>query len=291
MSYILEALKRAEQQRGGPARGAAYLPRAVATDSAPRVRWPWIVGGGLSLAAVAVVVAFWPAWEAALPVAAPGATIATPEATVATTPGATTATPGATVAAPAPAVVSPTPPAGLLPAARQAMPERVVSAPAASRATEPRPPAPRPESSVTRPAPPAAAGRSAAPRSGPPPAVDRSTAARVTPSSMERPAPSEEEEEAPTPPPADAVRATARRAVVPEPAPPAAPAGSLKALAGTLSIQVLSWAPERKDRFVFLNGRKYGEGQLVDNKIVIEQITEEGVVLSYQGERLTLKGR
>ena len=57
MSYILEALKRAEQQRGGPARGAAYLPRAVATDSEPRVRWPWIVGGGVSLAAVAVVVA------------------------------------------------------------------------------------------------------------------------------------------------------------------------------------------------------------------------------------------
>jgi general secretion pathway protein B len=106
-----------------------------------------------------------------------------------------------------------------------------------------------------------------------------------------RPAPSEEEEEAPTPPPADFVRATPPGAVAPEPAPPAAPAGTLKALAATLSIQVLSWAPERKDRFVFLNGRKYGEGQMVDNKLVIEQITEEGVVLSYQGERLTLKGR
>jgi hypothetical protein len=283
MSYILEALKRAEQQRGGPARGAAYLPRAAATDSEPRVRWPWIVGGGVSLAAVAVVVAFWPAWEAALPVATPGATIATPAATV--------VTPGATVAAPAPAVVSPPPPAGPLPAAPPALPERVVSAPPASRATEPRPPAPRPGSVVTRPAPPAAAGRSATPRSGPPPAVDRSTASRVAPSPVGRPAPSEEEEEAPTPPPADFVRATPPRAVAPEPAPPAAPAGTLKALAATLSIQVLSWAPERKDRFVFLNGRKYGEGQMVDNKLVIEQITEEGVVLSYQGERLTLKGR
>jgi general secretion pathway protein B len=274
MSYILEALKRAEQQRGGPARGAAYLPRAAATDSEPRVRWPWIVGGGVSLAAVAVVVAFWPAWEAALPVATPGATVATP---------------GATVAASAPTVVSPLPPAEPLAAAPPAFPERVVSAPPA-RATEPRPPAPRPGSIVTRPAPPAAAGRSAAPRSGPPPAVDRSTASRVTPSPVGRPAPSEEEE-APTPPPADVVRATPPRAVAPEPAPPAAPAGTLKALAAALSIQVLSWAPERKDRFVFLNGRKYGEGQMVDNKIVIEQITEEGVVLSYQGERLTLKGR
>src|SRR5512134_2902989 len=156
MSYILEALKRAEQQRGGPARGAAYLPRAVATDSEPRVRWPWIVGGGVSLVAVAVVVAFWPAWEAALPVATPGATVATPGATTAT-PGAAVVTSGVTVAAPAPAVVSPPPPAEPLAAAPPALSERAVSAPGASRATEPRPPAPRPGSIVTRPAPPAAA--------------------------------------------------------------------------------------------------------------------------------------
>jgi general secretion pathway protein B len=276
MSYILEALKRAEQQRGAPARGSASLPRARASDSESRARWPWIVGGGVSVAAVAAVVAFWPAWDVASPVATPEATVAAPEATV--------------VAGPAPAVVS-TPPAAEPPrAAPPALPERVVSAPAAPRATEPRPPTPRPGPVVTRPAPPAAAGRSAAPRSEPPPAVDRSTAGRVTPSPVVRPAP-RVGERAPTPPPADVARATPLRAVPPEPAPPAVPAGTLKALAATLSIQVLSWAPERKDRFVFLNGRKYGEGQMVDDKIVIEQITEEGVVLSYQGEKLTLKGR
>jgi hypothetical protein len=92
------------------------------------------------------------------------------------------------------------------------------------------------------------------------------------------------------PPPADVALAVPPGAPSPEP-PPAAPAGDLKALAARLSIQVLSWAPERKDRFVFLGGRKYGEGQIVDDKILIEQITEDGVVLSYKGERLTLRGR
>jgi hypothetical protein len=82
--------------------------------------------------------------------------------------------------------------------------------------------------------------------------------------------------------------ATAPTAAAP---PAAASAGNLKALAAKLSVQVLSWAPERKNRFVFLSGRKYGEGQLVDDKILVERITEDGVVLSYQGERLTLKGR
>jgi hypothetical protein len=54
---------------------------------------------------------------------------------------------------------------------------------------------------------------------------------------------------------------------------------------------VLTWSPEPKDRFVFLNGRRYAEGQLVDDKFLVERITEDGVVLSYRGERVTLKGR
>jgi len=81
------------------------------------------------------------------------------------------------------------------------------------------------------------------------------------------------------------------RPSAPEPPPPGASSGELKAMAAKLSIQVLGWAPERKDRFVFLNGRKYGEGQMVEDKILVEQITEDSVVLSFQGERLTLKGR
>jgi len=58
-----------------------------------------------------------------------------------------------------------------------------------------------------------------------------------------------------------------------------------------ISLQVLSWAPEPKDRFVFLNGRRYAEGQKIDDQLLVERILEDGVVLSFQGERVTLKGR
>jgi hypothetical protein len=105
------------------------------------------------------------------------------------------------------------------------------------------------------------------------------------------PRPTSRSERAVTSPPGDVARATPSRGPAPEAAPPVAGGGDLNALAAKLSIQVLSWAPERKDRFVFLSGRKYGEGQLVDEKILVEQINEDSVVLSYQGERLTLKGR
>jgi general secretion pathway protein B len=266
MSYILDALKRAEQQRGAPARGAASLPRAMATDFEPRARWPWIVGGGVSVAALAVVIAFWPARE-----------VATPEATVARAP-APVATPRAT---PIPAVVSSAPPAALAPPSPRAVPAppspaRAVGAPPAPRVAPPRPAVPGPG---------AVAHRAATPAM-----EDRRAERRVAPSPAPRPTP-RLAERAPTPPPVDIARATRPPATDSQPAPPAAPAGELKALTAKLSIQVLSWAPERKDRFVFLGGHKYGEGQMVDGKILVEQITEEGVVLSYQGERLMLKGR
>jgi hypothetical protein len=279
MSYILDALKRAEQQRGAPRRGAASLPRAIATDLEARARWPWIVGGGVSLAAVAALIALWPARDASSPVATPPATVAAPPPAVVSAP------PRPEIARPRAEPASAAPPV---------LPERMVSAPAAPRVSERRPPASRPEPVVDRPSPSAGARRGAAARSAPPPAVDeRSAASRVAPAPRPSATP-RVEERAPAPPAAEVARATPPRAVSPEPAPPAAPAapsGDLKARAARLSIQVLSWAPERKDRFVFLNGRKYGEGQMVEDKFLVEQITEDSVVLSAQGERVTLKGR
>jgi general secretion pathway protein B len=119
---------------------------------------------------------------------------------------------------------------------------------------------------------------------------DRSAGSRVVPSPAPRPAP-RVEDRAPAPPPAAVARGAPPRAAGPAAAAPAAPSSDLKARAARLSIQVLSWAPERKDRFVFLNGRKYGEGQMVEDTFLVEQITEDSVVLSAQGERVTLKGR
>jgi hypothetical protein len=166
----------------------------------------------------------------------------------------------------------------------------VGSAPAAPRVPETRTSTPAPAAALDRPAPPA---RAAAPPSAPAPvATERSEPGRAAPSPAMRPARGPQEPAAP--PPAAVARAAPPRAVSPASPPaavPTAPAADLKARAARLSIQVLSWAPERKDRFVFLNGRKYGEGQMVDDTFVVEQITEDSVVLSARGERVTLKGR
>jgi hypothetical protein len=89
------------------------------------------------------------------------------------------------------------------------------------------------------------------------------------------------------PPVPEPTRATPPPPTAPEPA-PAPPAGDIKALTARLSLQVLTWAPDPKDRFVFLSGRKYVEGQTIDDKLLVERITENSVVLSFQGQRVTL---
>jgi hypothetical protein len=235
MSYILEALKRAEAERGAPSR-VVPLPYAPLPDGLARGRWPWIAGG---LATGVVVVGAAAMWM--LPVPAP------PPA--------------------APVVVGP-PPA----------PAEVARAPRAEPAS-PAEPAPPVDPEIARPA-------SRAGGSRPRPAASP----RVTEAPRSRPSARPE----PPAPPAEAQRTPPPRAVAVAPAavpaaPPAAPAGDVKALTAKLSLQVLGWAPEPKDRFVFIGGRKYTEGQTIDDKLLVERINEDGVVLSYKGERVTVR--
>ena len=42
---------------------------------------------------------------------------------------------------------------------------------------------------------------------------------------------------------------------------------------------------------VFINDRKYQEGDYVEGRYLLEKITPEGAVLGYQGERVLLKSR
>jgi hypothetical protein len=53
-----------------------------------------------------------------------------------------------------------------------------------------------------------------------------------------------------------------------------------------LDVHVYSERPG--DRMVFINNRKYVEGQRVDAAHVIEEITPEGAVLSAGGQRIFL---
>jgi hypothetical protein len=294
MSYILDALKRAEQQRGGAARASVRAPREMPLDGASRGPWPWIAATAVGVGAVVAAVALWPiSAPPPGPVAVPGAVAgrtAPPEPAV--RPGSVQPAP---IAAPLPSA-RPAPSVSRAPESRASVPT-VAERGAISRAARPqsleRDGASRASTAPAAPAAPAAPPSALTDLTPPP--VPSAPQSEVTPAprpdqvvSAVRPAPRVEDTPAsvrPTPRP----EARAATPPAPEVAPPAG--GEVKALAAKISLQVLSWAPDPKDRFVFLNGRRYGEGQVIDDKLLVERITEDGVVLSYRGERVTLKGR
>lgn len=54
----------------------------------------------------------------------------------------------------------------------------------------------------------------------------------------------------------------------------------------TLNLHVYSTQPNQ--RFMFINGKKYSEGQQLSEGPQLETITEDGAVLTYQGKRFSL---
>jgi hypothetical protein len=78
------------------------------------------------------------------------------------------------------------------------------------------------------------------------------------------------------------------------PLPPAAPPASVARPAGppesaTLRVEALIYAETPAERMVFINGRRYREGESIDGRLRIEEIREDGVELSDQGRRFTLR--
>lgn len=70
--------------------------------------------------------------------------------------------------------------------------------------------------------------------------------------------------------------------VVPDrPLAPPKPAG--------LRLEALIYADRPAERMVFINGRKYVEGDSIEGRLQVQEIQEEGVVLSEQGRRFTLR--
>jgi hypothetical protein len=57
----------------------------------------------------------------------------------------------------------------------------------------------------------------------------------------------------------------------------------------SLRIELLVWAADPDKRMVYLNGRKFVEGEAVEAGTVVEQILEDGVVLLRQGQRIRLR--
>jgi hypothetical protein len=52
---------------------------------------------------------------------------------------------------------------------------------------------------------------------------------------------------------------------------------------------VLVYSDVPADRLVFIHGRKYVEGQVVDGGAVVEQITADGAVLRHEGRQIVLR--
>ena len=56
-----------------------------------------------------------------------------------------------------------------------------------------------------------------------------------------------------------------------------------------MKLEVLVYSDTPGERFVFINGRKYVEGQAVDGGATLERIDQDGAVLSHGGRRFVLR--
>jgi general secretion pathway protein B len=64
---------------------------------------------------------------------------------------------------------------------------------------------------------------------------------------------------------------------------------SLREAMAKMKISILMYDEAKSERMVFINNRKYLEGDYVDGRYLVESITLEGAVLSYQGDRALLR--
>ena len=73
------------------------------------------------------------------------------------------------------------------------------------------------------------------------------------------------------------------------PAPAAVSAVPLRDIATAMVLSIHLYSDNKDERTVFINGRKYLEGDSVTTDCVVENITPEGVVLQRGDERVTLR--
>lgn len=263
MSLILEALRKSEAQRR---LGQAPDLHAPVATTAPRGRLPrWLVP---ALALMLVGAVAW--WLGRMAVPDPSNGTAT-EAVVEPTP------------LPLPAATTDPGP----PATRAELPaERPPPAPGAEPATEPaRPAAPAPPASrpevATRPAPdprPAPTPQAAPPAAPAAPAqrTDVVATEAVAPAAPATPSGTVE----PSPPPVEETDAGLMRLADL----PAATRASLPPL--RISMHVYSEEPAR--RFAIIDGRRVGEGGLLEGQGVVESVRRDGIVVDFDGRRVLL---
>jgi len=245
MSYILDALRKAERERE-----RAKVPSLETVHELPEEKRPGVRPGIVAAAAVVLCLA-----------AAAFFLLQKPVETAPTAPAAS----GSAASAPKPAQAE---------AARE--PERVAAA-----STAPAPAAASPDKAGDK------AGDKAsqeAPQQGQPaepkPGAGDAAQAAATAGKSAEPAPrADAPRRASVPPPAPAQAQT----------PTGAAAASLRDVASGMSLSVHLYSDNKDERMVFINGRKYLEGDAVTADCVLDSITPEGVVLRRGEERVTLR--
>ncbi len=274
MSYILEALRKVERQRR--VRAIPDLATVHGPSPARRFWRPVVLGVLLVHAGFLALLLWYRPWAPSVPpppplARAPAADVAGPPPAASEASAPATAPPdvgpptSSPTVAPAPPVVAPAPPPAVVPAPSLGAASSGPG-PTAGVVTSdvPAPSAPR-----VRVTPPASPGDATA---------ARDTATPEPTSTPERPGAA-----APSSPAPPAPRAAARAALPSDlPAP-------FRDAVSQLRLEALVYADSPKDRKVFINSRRYVEGDKLDNGIVVERIVEEGVVLSYAGHRFVLR--
>lgn len=262
MSYILDALKKADRDRTPVAVPTLATVHRTPVPSRGRLPWPWIAG---AVIVVNLGVWFWLLRPAPpIPGGAPVSVTRAP----ATSPAA--AVPEQAVPArPVEPLTTPDPldKAVVAVAPSQAPPSTTRSAPSV--------PLSRPEQDL-----------GAAPRAAAKPAHVAS-AGVVAPRSASPPKPGTAPEKFPAPAVASAPVTPLERDPARVPALQKAPVP--QEVLAKVHLQVLVYSEVPSGRLVFINNRKYVEGQRIDADLVVERITPEGVFVSYQGKRVLLR--
>ncbi len=277
MSYILDALRKAERDRQ-VSRVPTLATAHGGTELLRRPHWAWAVAAGaVALSAVVTYSLPWaptrpdPVRAAALPPAAadPAASRASadPEAPPPALERALESPAAVPALTPGPAVERP--PGGRAPARPRVAPPAKTTR--AARAGDDLRRAPDRRASPEAPATRQASAAESRPTS--PPVVNRVPVPEL------RPGGDPVAQPAVVPAPAPLPDAGAGRAA--QPAPP-------QTLA-RLTLDVLVYSDVPAERLVFISGRKYVEGQTLDGETVVEQITPDGAVLQHQGKRIVLR--
>lgn len=264
MSYILDALKKADRERNlakVPTLTTVHVPVYL---TGPRLA-VWVVaavllGGGVL------------AWFL----------LSSPKGS-----------PGSPALVEAPATVAVAPPAGAGDADSALAPRELIGPPPAAtmRAVPPRPDTSsrpeRPKPSGSEPPANRRASRSLpleVPQPLPPPKrPEQSDLTLVQPESPAPPAPRPES------PPREEPSQVRKDAGTVAPPPASQKAPTLGDAMSRMRLDVFVYTDVEADRMAVINGRRYIKGELIDGLYLLESINPEGVVLSYRGERAVLR--